>query len=80
MRKFLEEKVSPIALTIAFPVMGFLICLLVEMFLRIEIPKLICSIINLVVVAFAAFFLFPHVLGIPFGKIKTRDFNKGMAG
>jgi len=76
MRKFLQEKVRPIALTIAFPAMGFLICLLVEMFFKIEIPKLISSIINLVVGAFAAFFLFPHVFGVPFGKIKTRDFNK----
>ena len=76
MRKFLAEKVRPIALTIAFPAMGFLICLLVEMFFKIEIPKLVSSIINLVVGAFAAFFLFPQVFGIPFGKIKTRDFNK----
>ena len=76
MRKFLQEKVRPIALTIAFPAMGFLICLLVEMFFKIEIPKLISSIINLVVGAFAAFFLFPQVFGIPFGKIKTRDFSK----
>jgi len=76
MREFIKEKVRPIALTIAFPGMGFLICLLVEMFFKIEIPKLISSSINLVVAAFAAFFLFPQVFGIPFGRIKTRDFNK----
>jgi len=76
MRKFLAEKVRPIALTIAFPAMGFLICLLVEMFFKIEIPRLTSSIINLVVGAFAAFFLFPQVFGVPFGKIKTRDFNQ----
>ncbi|MDY6876564.1 MAG: CPBP family intramembrane glutamic endopeptidase [Chloroflexota bacterium] len=76
MRKFMKDKVRPIALTIAFPAAGFLICLLVEMFFKIEVPKLISSIINLVVAAFATFFLFPQVFGIPFGKIKTRDFNK----
>ena len=76
MREFIKEKVRPIALTIAFPSMGFLMCLLVEMFFKIEISKLISSSINLVVAAFAAFLLFPQVFGIPFGKIKTRDFNK----
>ena len=76
MRQFLQEKVRPIALTIAFPVLGFAICFLVEMFFEIEIPRLISSIINLVVGAFAAFFLFPRVFGIPFGKITTRDFNE----
>jgi membrane protease YdiL (CAAX protease family) len=76
MRQFLQEKVRPIALTIASPALGFAICLLVEMFFEIEIPRLISSIINLVVGAFAAFFLFPRVFGIPFGKITTRDFNR----
>jgi membrane protease YdiL (CAAX protease family) len=75
MRKFMQEKVRPIAVTIAFPAMGFLICLLVEMVFKIEIPRLISSIINLAVAALAAFFLFPQVFGIPFGKVKTRDFN-----
>ena len=37
---------------------------------------MISSVINLVVVGFIAFILLPNVLGIPFGKIKTRDFNK----
>lgn len=80
MRKLLKEKIRPvirsIALTILFPLLGFLLCLLVEMLFKIEISKLISSIINLVVAAFAAFFLFPRVFGIPFGKIKTQDFNK----
>lgn len=64
------------ALTLAVPGMGFLICLFMEAFLNLEISKLICSVINLVVVSFLAFFLLPSILGIPFGKIKTRDFNK----
>ena len=75
-RKFMKEKVRLIALTISFPVMGFLICLLLKMFLKIEIPKLISSIINLAVAAFAAFFLFPRVFGIPFGKIPLRNFTQ----
>jgi len=80
MRKLFKEVIRPvirpIALTILFPLLGFLICLLVEMLLKIEIPRLISSIINLVVAAIAALFLFPKVFGIPFGKIRTQDFNK----
>ncbi len=78
MRTFLEKTrsiVRPIAWTIAFPALGFLICLLAEMFFEIEIPRLVSSIINLGVSAFAAFFLFPRVFGTPFGRIETRDFN-----
>jgi len=68
--------VRVIALSTTFSAMGLLICFLVEVFLNIEIPKLISSLINLIVVGFAAFFLFPQVFGIPFGKIKPRDLNK----
>lgn len=76
MRTFMREKVRPIALTILFPVAGFLICLLMEVFLEVEISWLVCSIINFAVAALAAFLLFPRVFGIPFGKIETGDFNR----
>jgi len=71
-----REMVRTIALSIAFPALGLLICFLVEAFLKIEIPRLASSLINLVVAGFAAFFLFPRVFGIPFGKTEPRDFNK----
>jgi hypothetical protein len=71
-----KEVVRVAALTLAVPGMGFLICFFMEAFLNLEFSKLICSVINLVVVSFFSFFLLPNILGIPFGKIKTRDFNK----
>jgi membrane protease YdiL (CAAX protease family) len=71
-----REMVRVIALTTAFPVMGLLICYLAEVLLKIEIPRLTSSLINLIVVGFAAFFLFPRVLGIPFGKTEPRELNK----
>ena len=71
-----KEVVRIAALTLALPNMGFLICLLMEKLLNFEVSKVISSVINLVVVGFIAFILLPNVLGIPFGKIKTRDFNK----
>ena len=77
-RKKVGSTVRPIALAVTFPVLGFLLCLLVEMFFKIEIPRLTSSIINLGVAAFAAFLLFPRVFGIPFGKIESRDFNIGI--
>ncbi len=80
MSTFLHEKIRliirPIALTILFPVLGFLICLLLKLFCHIEIPRLIQSIINFPIAALAAFVLFPRVLGIPFGKIPVKDFNQ----
>lgn len=68
--------VRPIALTVLFPTLGLLICFLAEKFLEIEVPSLVGSAINLVLAAFGAFFLFPHVFAIPFGKIKTADFSR----
>ena len=54
--------------------MGFLLIFVFEKSLKIEISKLLSSIINLLVVAPVAFILFPRWLGIPFGKIETREF------
>jgi membrane protease YdiL (CAAX protease family) len=44
--------------------------------LKIEIPRLTSSVINFILAAIAALFLFPRVFGIPFGKIGIKDFNK----
>ena len=71
-----REMVRTIALSIAFPMMGLLICYLVEVLLNVEIPRLASSLINLIFVGFAAFFLFPRVFGIPFGKTEPRELNK----
>ncbi|MBN2389696.1 MAG: CPBP family intramembrane metalloprotease [Anaerolineae bacterium] len=82
MRMFLGTKMRPViravALTMFFPLLGFLVCFIVEMVFEIEIPRTISAIINFVIAAFAAFHLFPQVLGIPFGKVKTRDFTTGI--
>lgn len=76
MRKLLRHKVRPVALTLIAPLMGFLLILVLEVFLKIEISKLLSSIVNLFVVALIAFVLFPKWLGIPFGRIETREFLK----
>jgi membrane protease YdiL (CAAX protease family) len=70
----IREKVRPVALTILAPAVGFLLVMVLKHFAKIEISKLTGAIINLLVVAPIAFVLFPRKLGIPFGRIKTRDF------
>ena len=57
------------------PVTGFLLVLLLEILFKIEPSKLLSSILNLVVVSIIAFVVFPRLLGIPFGKVETKEFN-----
>lgn len=71
-----REIFRAIVLTASFPMIGFGICLLAEVFLKIEIPRLTSSLINLLVVGFSALFLFPRVFGIPFGRTRPGDLNK----
>lgn len=70
----LRSKIRPVALTIFAPGAGFLFILLLEVSLDIELSKLLSSLVNLVVVALIAFLIFPKRLGIPFGRIDTREF------
>lgn len=74
--KKIRVMVRSIALTVVFPSLGFLLCLLAKMFFKIEIPRLTSSLVNWGIAAFAAFVLFPRLFGIPFGKIRTQDFIK----
>jgi len=74
MKNTLRKSIRPAALSIAAPVAGFLLVFLIEIALKIEIPKLLSALINLLVVAPIAFIAFPRGLGIPFGKVETREF------
>jgi len=74
MKKYLRDIVRPVALTFIAPVMGFLLVFALEVFTKTEVSKLLSSVVNLFVVALVAFELFPKRLGIPFGRIETREF------
>jgi membrane protease YdiL (CAAX protease family) len=76
MKAVMKNVVRPIAVTIAVPTLGFAFAFLGEQFLDMEISRLVISVFNLVVVSIFAFFLFPRVFGIPFGKVSVRDFLK----
>jgi membrane protease YdiL (CAAX protease family) len=66
--------VRPVALTVVAPVAGFLLVFVLEVLTDIEVSKLLGSVVNLLVVVPIAFVLFPRGLGIPFGRIETREF------
>lgn len=74
MKELIRDKVRPVALTVIAPITGFLFVLALEVFMKIEISKLLSSVVNLLVVALVAFVLYPKWLGIPFGRIETREF------
>jgi membrane protease YdiL (CAAX protease family) len=74
MKELLRDKVRPVALTVVAPGAGFLLVFVLEVLTDIEVSKSLQSVINLLVVAPIAFVLFPRQLGIPFGRIGTREF------
>ena len=71
---FFRSRIRPIILTMIAPITGFTFIYLLEVFLNVEFSKQISAMVNLVVVALVAFLVFPRRLGIPFGRIETRDF------
>lgn len=74
MKELVREKVRPIALTSLAPVTGFLLILALELLTKSEVSELLSSVVNMLVVALVAFVLYPKWLGIPFGRIETREF------
>jgi membrane protease YdiL (CAAX protease family) len=74
MRNLSREKIRSIALTIASPLLGFVLIAAVEIALKTEVSKLTASVVNLIVVSCFAFLLFPRYLGIPFGKIEVGEY------
>jgi general stress protein CsbA len=74
MKELVRERIRPVALTVVAPVAGFLLIFALEVITGTEVSKLLSSLVNLLVVALVAFVLFPKRLGIPFGRIATRQF------
>jgi hypothetical protein len=74
MRNLSRSKIRPIILSMVAPAAGFTLLLLLKMFLGVEFSKQTKALTNLVLVATIAFYVFPRWLGIPFGRVGTRDF------
>jgi len=60
--------------TLGAPTVGFFIVYLIEMFLNIDLPRLITSLLNLIATSFFAFYVLPRKRGVPFGKVATSEF------
>lgn len=75
-RDLMSTKVRPIALAVFFGTLGFFLRLLLDMFLDVEMPKLPASVLNFVLAALAAFFIFPRVLKQPFGEVDLPEYTR----
>jgi hypothetical protein len=62
----MKNVVRPIGLSWVFVAFGSLLALFLKVFLDLEVPKLYASGITFVFAAFAAFYLFPRRLEVPF--------------
>ena len=76
MRQSIRTSVKSVGLTMTAPLVGFLLVALFEIILEAEVSKLAASVVNLVVVAPVAFYLFPQKLGVPLGVLQTREWAK----
>ena len=75
-RNLMKSTVSPIALATLLPTFGFLLRLLLDMLLDVEISKLPISVLNIPLAAFIAFFIFPKLLKQPFGKVDLPEYTR----
>lgn len=75
-RDLMKSTVSPIALALILIGPGFAIRLLLDLFLDVEMPKLLASVLNFLLAAFIAFFIFPKLLKQPFGKVSLSEYAR----
>lgn len=68
MKSIMRNVVRPIALALVFVGAGFLLRMLLKMYLDIEISILLASVVNFVLAAIGAFLLFPRILKDQFGE------------
>ena len=78
MKPKLRNSIRAVAFSVTVPTLGFLLVMLLEMFLDLEIPKLHSALINMIVVLPFAFILFPRTLGIPYRKESIRAYLRGI--
>jgi membrane protease YdiL (CAAX protease family) len=72
-------KIHPwLAIMVAFswPMMGFLLSMVIETLFDVELSKIVSSIINLVIGGFGVFYLFPVLYRAPFGPVPLKEYLK----
>ena len=75
-RDLMKSTVSPIALATVLTTFGFLLRLLLDMLLDVEISKLPISVLNIPLAAFIVFFIFPKLLKQQFGKVDLPEYTR----
>ena len=68
MKQFMREYIRPVGLTILAPGAGFLLLFLIELSLKIEVSRLLSSVVNLIIASLIAFLIFSTPLrkqGLP---------------
>jgi membrane protease YdiL (CAAX protease family) len=76
MTQSIRQKIRSVTLPVAAPAIGFALCYLAHLVFKMEISRLAMSLVNLVVAAVIAFYLFPRIFGIPFGKVTPAEFAR----
>ena len=72
--KFMKDLVRPIGLAWVFVSFGSLLALFLKVFLDIEVPKMLTSVITFVFAVFSAFYLFPRIIRSPFGDVEWSEY------
>jgi membrane protease YdiL (CAAX protease family) len=72
--KSMRDIVRPIAIAFVSVTFGSLLALFLEIFLDLEVPELYTSVLTFAFAAFAAFFIFPRKLRLPFGKLGWSEY------
>jgi membrane protease YdiL (CAAX protease family) len=72
--ELMKDTVRPIAIAVVSVGFGSLLVLALEIFLDLEVSTLTTSIVTFVFAAFAAFFLFPRILRLPFRDVGWSEY------
>jgi len=72
----LRSTVRPIALSIVFVALGFLLRQLLFMTMDVKISVLFASVLNFGLAAFGAFVVFPKLIKRPFGEVSLAEYTR----
>ena len=73
---FVKDTVRPIALAFVFTTLGFALRAVLAILLDVELSKLVASVINFVLAAVGAFYVFPKLLKQPFGPVGLGEYTR----
>jgi hypothetical protein len=72
----MKDTVRPIAIAVVAVGFGSLLVLLLELGLDLEVSKIPASVITFAFAAFAAFYLFPKGIRLPFGDVPWSEYMR----